>query len=183
MVSHRVCLAAIALVAAALGPTAMAQDAAGPDAPAERILVPVPAGWSPVGGEETESVVATTYARSQNQMLAVQRLLDAATTPAPEIGARLARDMASRCQDADLSRGEVDPVDGRPAYGLALTCRSEGENVEMIRALIVQGEADAHLILRMWRGPADSQEAPDSASEAWPDFFDDIGYCPAGGCD
>jgi hypothetical protein len=160
-----------------------AAQSAGDDAPIpERLLVPIPQGWSPVSQNETEMRVTTTYAQSRDALVAVDRLLGMAGVGAEAFATNTAREMAARCDNAALSRGEGPSIDGQPSYGFAVTCPSGDGQVQIVRSLVIAGEADLHTVTRVWRGPSEDAAAPEDPATAWSAFFDDIGYCPIGGC-
>lgn len=165
-----------------LASAAMAQTDSGDDQIAERMLVAIPFGWAPAQSEDTQSNVGTVYSGAgRDQIIVVQRLIGAGGGEPALVGRQMARQAAEQCEAAEVT-GDETRVGSQPAYALAIVCTLNEGRGEVTRALFVKGEADMHLITRVWRGDLDDEDAPLPATSAWDRFFGDIGYCPTGGC-
>jgi len=170
-------LAATLLIAPSAG---LAQEA---DADHERLVVAIPFGWAPAGGDASETAYGTLYAdpADASEAIAVQQLLGSASMDPGTILTRFAETAGGSCAESTITDPRRGEVGGRPSIVVRLTCLREGDAAEVTRLTLVEGDADMHVIAQIWTGSAEA--AADTNRDArWQAFAEAIDYCADATC-
>ncbi|MEM7444942.1 MAG: hypothetical protein AAF414_16595 [Pseudomonadota bacterium] len=163
--------------------------------PVERLIVPIPDNWAPVGTEELPSGPLTVYRSALepgSDQIGVQRFVGIVDQAPEDIASRMLDGLPDTCvqQDAELSTPTAR--NQRPLAIVSVICAPQGQDgstapdiIEVSRALVLAGNEDLHMVTRVWRGELGAADDPivgGDAGSAWSRFFDSIDYCPATGC-